>query len=49
MNIWSCCTDSADCGLLLRIAQIENGARTTGFLQLDLAELLRNVIEIYKS
>jgi signal transduction histidine kinase len=36
-------------GALLRIAQIEGGARKAGFAPLDLAEVLRNVIEIYQS
>jgi signal transduction histidine kinase len=36
-------------GALLRIAQIESGARKAGFLPLDVSELLRNVIEIYQS
>jgi signal transduction histidine kinase len=36
-------------GALLRIAQIESGARKAGFVPLDLGELLRNVIEIYQS
>jgi signal transduction histidine kinase len=36
-------------GALLRIAQIESGARKAGFVPLDLSELLRNVIEIYQS
>jgi signal transduction histidine kinase len=36
-------------GALLRIAQIESGARKAGFTPLDLGELLRNVIEIYQS
>lgn len=36
-------------GALLRIAQIESGARKAGFSELDLAELLRVVIEIYQS
>jgi signal transduction histidine kinase len=36
-------------GALLRIAQIESGARKAGFVALDMGELLRNVIEIYQS
>jgi signal transduction histidine kinase len=36
-------------GALLRIAQIESGARRAGFSQLDLADVLRTVIEIYQS
>jgi len=36
-------------GALLRIAQIESGARKAGFAPLDLGEVLRNVIEIYQS
>jgi signal transduction histidine kinase len=36
-------------GALLRIAQVESGARKAGFVPLDLNELLRNVIEIYQS
>jgi signal transduction histidine kinase len=36
-------------GALLRIAQIESGARKAGFAPLDLAELSRNVVEIYQS
>lgn len=36
-------------GALLRIAQVESGARKAGFAPLDLSELLRNVIEIYQS
>ena len=36
-------------GALLRIAQIESGARKAGFVPLDLGELLHNVIEIYQS
>ncbi len=36
-------------GALLRIAQIESGARKAGFALLDLAEVLRNVVEIYQS
>jgi signal transduction histidine kinase len=34
---------------LLRIAQIESGARKAGFEPCDLGELLRNVVEIYQS
>jgi signal transduction histidine kinase len=36
-------------GALLRIAQIESGARRAGFSELDLADVLRTVIEIYQS
>ena len=36
-------------GALLRIAQIESGARKAGFAKVDLAELLRTVIEIYQT
>jgi signal transduction histidine kinase len=36
-------------GALLRIAQIESGARKAGFEPCDLGELLRNVVEIYQS
>ena len=35
-------------GALLRIAQIESGARVAGFTELDLGELLRTVTEIYQ-
>jgi signal transduction histidine kinase len=34
---------------LLRIAQIESGTRRAGFSRVDLAEVLRTVIEIYQS
>lgn len=33
---------------LLRIAQIEGGARRAGFAEVDLGELLRTVIEVYQ-
>jgi signal transduction histidine kinase len=36
-------------GALLRIAQIESGARRAGFSQLDLADVLSTVIEIHQS
>lgn len=36
-------------GALLRIAQIESGARKAGFAVVDLSELLGDVIEIYQS
>jgi signal transduction histidine kinase len=36
-------------GALLRIAQIDSGASKAGFTRVDLAEVLRNVIEIYQS
>jgi NodT family efflux transporter outer membrane factor (OMF) lipoprotein len=36
-------------GALLRIAQIESGARKAGFMPLELSEVLRNVVEIYQS
>jgi signal transduction histidine kinase len=36
-------------GALLRIAQIEGGARKAGFAELDLGELLRTVTEVYQS
>jgi signal transduction histidine kinase len=36
-------------GALLRIAQIESGARKAGFVEIDLGELLRTVIEIYQT
>jgi signal transduction histidine kinase len=36
-------------GALLRIAQIESGARKAGFAPLDLGEMLLNVVEIYQS
>lgn len=36
-------------GALLRIAQIESGARKAGFAEVDLGELLRTVIEIYQT
>ena len=36
-------------GALLRIAQIESGARKAGFAMLDLGELLHTVIEVYQS
>ncbi|HEY6451306.1 MAG TPA: ATP-binding protein [Steroidobacteraceae bacterium] len=35
-------------GALLRIAQIEGGARVAGFVELDLDELLRTVAELYQ-
>jgi signal transduction histidine kinase len=35
-------------GALLRIAQIEGGARKSGFTELDLGELLRTVTEVYQ-
>jgi signal transduction histidine kinase len=35
-------------GALLRIAQIESGARKAGFARVDLSELLRTVIEVYQ-
>ena len=34
-------------GALLRIAQIESGARRAGFADLDFGELLHNVLEVY--
>jgi signal transduction histidine kinase len=34
---------------LLRIAQIESGSRKAGFSRVDLAEVLRTVIELYQS
>jgi signal transduction histidine kinase len=34
---------------LLRIAQIESGARKTGFKTLDLSELLHTTVELYRS
>ena len=34
-------------GALLRIAQIEAGSRRAGFVDLDLSELLRGMVEIY--
>ncbi len=34
-------------GALLRIAQIESGARKAGFAEVDLAEVLRTVVEVY--
>jgi len=34
---------------LLRIAQIESGTRKAGFTRVDLAEVLRTVIELYQS
>jgi signal transduction histidine kinase len=36
-------------GALLRIAQIENGARQTGFVQVDLAALIGTTVELYRS
>jgi signal transduction histidine kinase len=36
-------------GALLRIAQIESGARSAGFSRLDLADVLDTVIEIHQS
>ena len=36
-------------GALLRIAQIESGARKAGFAEVDLGELLRTVVEIYQT
>jgi signal transduction histidine kinase len=36
-------------GALLRIAQIESGARKAGFARVDLAEVLRTVVEVYQS
>jgi signal transduction histidine kinase len=36
-------------GALLRIAQIESGARKAGFTELDLGELLRTVTEVYQT
>lgn len=36
-------------GALLRIAQIESGARKAGFAVVDLSGLLRDVVEIYQS
>ena len=36
-------------GALLRIAQIESGARKAGFTRVDLGEVLRTVIEIYQT
>ena len=36
-------------GALLRIAQIESGARKAGFAAVDLAEVLRTVAEVYQS
>ena len=35
-------------GALLRIAQIESGARRAGFARLDLSELLGSMVEIYR-
>jgi signal transduction histidine kinase len=35
-------------GALLRIAQIESGARKAGFVELELEEVLRTVIEVYQ-
>jgi signal transduction histidine kinase len=36
-------------GALLRISQIESGARVAGFMELDLGEVLRTVLEVYQS
>src|SRR6202023_511501 len=36
-------------GALLRIAQIESGARRAGFTELDLGELLLTVTEVYQT
>jgi len=36
-------------GALLRIAQIESGTRRAGFLRVELADVLRTVIELYQS
>lgn len=35
-------------GALLRISQVESGARLAGFIELDLGEVLRTVLELYQ-
>ncbi len=36
-------------GALLRIAQIESGARRTGFVEVDLGALIGTIVELYRS
>jgi signal transduction histidine kinase len=36
-------------GALLRIAQIESGARQTGFVEVDLGALIGTIVELYRS